>query len=106
MPCGSPSDSVPKWCARPPSSSAADRSAARQLIVNGPGTCVPLCYAALLMQVLYIQTCKIIFVESFCRVDTLSLSGKLVYPIAARFIVQWPQLQRDWPKAEYIGRLL
>ena len=52
------------------------------LICNGPGTCVPLCYAAFLLRFAGIKDASIVFVESFCRVKDLSLSGKLVYPIA------------------------
>jgi beta-1,4-N-acetylglucosaminyltransferase len=59
------------------------------------GTCVPLCYAGFLLRVLGISYPAIIFCESLCRVKTLSLSGKLLYPIADRFIVQWPQLA-EW----------
>lgn len=38
------------------------------LLVNGPGTCLPLCVASICLQVLGLsgQT-RIIFVESFCR---------------------------------------
>ncbi|KAJ7587973.1 glycosyltransferase family 1 protein [Mycena floridula] len=32
-------------------------------------------------------------IESFARVKTLSLSGKLLRPIVDRFIVKWPALQ-------------
>jgi UDP-N-acetylglucosamine:LPS N-acetylglucosamine transferase len=35
---------------------------------------------------------KTIFIESWCRVENLSKTGKLVYPIADVFWVQWPQL--------------
>jgi beta-1,4-N-acetylglucosaminyltransferase len=62
------------------------------IICNGPGTCVPICYVAFLYRVLGFMQPTIIFSESLCRVKTLSLSGKLLYPIADRFIVQWPQL--------------
>jgi beta-1,4-N-acetylglucosaminyltransferase len=35
---------------------------------------------------------KTIFIESWCRVENLSLTGRLVYPIADVFWVQWPGL--------------
>ena len=75
------------------------------VLCNGPGTCVPICYSAFLLHVLGVKKCKIIFVESFCRVDTLSLTGKLLYPVASRFILQWPQLLDKYQYAEYIGQL-
>ncbi len=67
------------------------------------GTCVPLCYAAFLFKVIGLLETKIIFVESFCRVDQLSLTGKLLYLVSDRFIVQWQKLLTLYPRAEYLG---
>jgi hypothetical protein len=53
----------------------------------------------------FAHTPKVIFIESFARVQGLSLSGKFLYPIASRFIVQWPQLASRYSGAEYVGRL-
>ncbi len=33
-----------------------------------------------------------IFIESWCRVEKLSRTGKLAYPLVDEFWVQWPQL--------------
>jgi UDP-N-acetylglucosamine:LPS N-acetylglucosamine transferase len=35
---------------------------------------------------------RTIFIESWCRVENLSLTGRLVYPVADLFWVQWPGL--------------
>jgi beta-1,4-N-acetylglucosaminyltransferase len=67
------------------------------------GTCVPICFVAFFYNVLGISRTKIIYVESFCRVKKLSLSGKLLYYIADKFIVQWPGLLVPYPRAEYLG---
>jgi beta-1,4-N-acetylglucosaminyltransferase len=48
---------------------------------------------------------KIIYIESFARIDTLSLSGKLIYFFADNFLVQWPQLAEKYKKAIYRGQL-
>jgi beta-1,4-N-acetylglucosaminyltransferase len=37
---------------------------------------------------------KTIFIESWCRTEDLSLTGRLVMPIVDCFWVQWPQLLR------------
>ncbi len=34
---------------------------------------------------------RLVYVESFTRVRGLSLSGRLVYPLANAFFVQWPR---------------
>ncbi len=48
---------------------------------------------------------RIIYIESFARVDTASLTGKLMYRIADLFIVQWEELLRIYPKAIYGGSI-
>lgn len=54
---------------------------------------------------------RTIFVESWARVTTLSLSGKLLLPFVDRFLVQWPGLEgkmawRGMRKTEYVGALV
>mmetsp|Transcript_22491 Transcript_22491/g.55457 ORF Transcript_22491/g.55457 Transcript_22491/m.55457 type:complete len:204 (+) Transcript_22491:39-650(+) len=73
------------------------------VMCNGPGTCVPVAYAAVLMRVILLRRCKIAFVESIARVHGLSLSGKLLYPVADRFLVQWEDLVQKYPRAKYVG---
>jgi beta-1,4-N-acetylglucosaminyltransferase len=75
------------------------------ILCNGPGTCLPVCLAGYLLRFLAVKPTKIIFVESFCRVRSLSLTGKLLYFLADRFVVQWPGLLQKYPRAEYIGQL-
>ena len=64
------------------------------MVNNGPGTAVPLVYAHFLISkiLLWRPEAKQIFVESFCRVTSLSLTGKLIKPIVDKFIVQWEDL--------------
>ena len=48
---------------------------------------------------------KLIFIESMAKVNRPTLTAKLLYPFADLFIVQWPELLRFFPKAQYLGRL-
>jgi len=82
------------------------------LLVNGPGTCIPVC---LILRLMYfseslklIPQCRIVFVESVCRVKNLSLSGKILYylNITDAFFVQWEELKKRYPKAIHVGRLV
>ena len=75
------------------------------LLANGPGTCVPIVYSCVFLNFLKLTKTKIIFVESFCRVEDLSLSGKLILPFANQFIVQWPELKQKYPNTVYLGRI-
>jgi beta-1,4-N-acetylglucosaminyltransferase len=74
------------------------------LLVNGPGTCVPVVISAVVARaVLGKATPRIVFIESFCRVDSLSMTGRILYHIADRFVVQWPELRIKYERAEYLG---
>uniref|UniRef100_A0A8B9U4S6 UDP-N-acetylglucosamine transferase subunit ALG14 n=2 Tax=Anas TaxID=8835 RepID=A0A8B9U4S6_9AVES len=76
------------------------------ILCNGPGTCVPVCISALLLGLLGIKRAIIVYVESICRVETLSLSGKILYYFSDYFIVQWPALKEKYPKSVYLGRIV
>ncbi|XP_068098689.1 UDP-N-acetylglucosamine transferase subunit ALG14 isoform X2 [Hyperolius riggenbachi] len=76
------------------------------ILCNGPGTCIPVCFSALLLGILGIKKVLIVYVESICRVESLSLSGKLLYYFADYFIVQWPFLKDKYPNSIYLGRLV
>ena len=77
------------------------------VLCNGPGTCIPICVGAYLLRVFGMHNPTIVFIESFCRVEGLSLTGKLLYPVADRFIVQWKQLADPIkrPRCEYVGAI-
>lgn len=49
---------------------------------------------------------KAIYVESFTRTEGLSLSGRMVYPFATDFFVQWPEAATGRPKARFVGAIL
>ncbi len=46
---------------------------------------------------------KIIYIESFARVNKPSLTGRLCYPISDLFLVQWESMTRHYKKAKYVG---
>mmetsp|Transcript_14411 Transcript_14411/g.29481 ORF Transcript_14411/g.29481 Transcript_14411/m.29481 type:complete len:234 (-) Transcript_14411:657-1358(-) len=76
------------------------------IVCNGPGTCIPITAAALIFNAIGITDAHIVYVESVARVKTLSLSGKILYPICHRFLVQWTPLKQVYPLAEFYGRLV
>jgi beta-1,4-N-acetylglucosaminyltransferase len=75
------------------------------IISNGPGTSIPVLYSAYALRLLLIRRPKLMFMESFCRVTSLSWTGKLARPISDFFYVQWPQLKQQYPRAKYVGLL-
>lgn len=76
------------------------------LLVNGPGTSVPVAYLLFLMKLFGMCKTRIVYIESLARVNSLSLSGKLIMPIANRFLVQWTPLAEKYERAEYYGILI
>lgn len=46
---------------------------------------------------------KLIYIESFAKVTSPTLTGKLLYRFADQFYVQWPQMKEIYPKAIYVG---
>lgn len=71
----------------------------KYIISTGAGTALPMCYLGKLFGK------KIIYIESFARRTSKSLSGKLIYPIANLFIVQWEEMLKFYPKAKYFGTI-
>ncbi|MFW9967164.1 MAG: hypothetical protein ACFFEA_08415 [Candidatus Thorarchaeota archaeon] len=66
----------------------------------GTGLTVPVFYAA---RILGIRT---VFIESMSRVESLSITGRLLRGKTDLFIVQWPGLADRVPNAVYGGQLL
>ena len=77
------------------------------LLANGPGTALPLLLLArLLAAVRLAAPCRIVFVESVCRVRTLSLTASIAQHLADECLVLWPELAAKHPKTKYIGKFL
>ncbi|KAL3270963.1 hypothetical protein HHI36_021466 [Cryptolaemus montrouzieri] len=76
------------------------------IICNGPGSCVPICVVSFILKCMFIKDIRIVFIESYCRVQTFSLTGKILTYLADNFLVQWPDLKNKLKRAEYIGQLM
>ena len=48
---------------------------------------------------------KTMYIEVFDRIDKSTLSGKLVYPVADKFIVEWEEMKKIYPKAINLGSI-
>lgn len=67
------------------------------IISTGALATFPICFLGKLFGM------KVIYIESFARVDEPSLTGKLMYHVADLFIVQWKEMMKFYPKAIYGG---
>lgn len=67
------------------------------VVTTGAHTCVAMCYIAKLFRR------KVVYIETFANRTSKTLTGRLVYPIADLFIVQWEDMLNFYPKAVYGG---
>lgn len=73
------------------------REKPRVLITTGALAAFPFC------AVQKLRRGKVVYVESFARVNNASLTGRLVYPFADLMLVQWESMTEVYPKAKYVG---
>jgi beta-1,4-N-acetylglucosaminyltransferase len=69
------------------------------IISTGAGSTVPL------MLLGKILGAKLIYIESFAKRKSPTLTGKILYRFADRFYVQWPEMLEVFPEAEYKGAI-
>lgn len=72
----------------------------KAIISTGGGATIPICYLGKLFRV------KIIYIQSLANTTDLSGTGKIIYPIADLFLVQWKLLQEKYKKVAYWGRVI
>ncbi len=67
------------------------------IITTGTHTAGPMCCIG------KIFGSKIIYIETFANMVTKTATGKLIYPISDKFIVQWESMKKLYPEAEVGG---
>ncbi len=48
---------------------------------------------------------KLVYIEVFDRIDDRTVTGRMVYPLADVFIVQWEEMKEVYPKAINLGSI-
>lgn len=69
------------------------------IISCGAAVAVPFFYIGKMMGA------KVVYIEVFDRYKKATLTGKLVYPIADKLIVQWEEEKKVYPKAINLGSI-
>ena len=69
------------------------------IISSGAAVAVPFFYLGKLFGA------KLIYIEVFDRIDKPTMTGKIVYPIADKFIVQWEEQKQIYKKAVNLGSI-
>lgn len=67
------------------------------IVTTGAGVAVPFAVIGRLFGI------NIVYIESMARITAPSLTGRLIYPFADTFIVQWPAVQRYFKRARSFG---
>ena len=67
------------------------------IITTGAGASYPTCFIGKILGK------KIIYIESFAKITSSSMTGRKIYPFADKFLVQWEEMKKIYPKAEYHG---
>ena len=69
------------------------------IVTTGTHTAGPMCYLG------KIFGSKIVYIETFANTHRKTATGRLIYPIADLFIVQWEEMLKIYPKAVYGGSI-
>ena len=69
------------------------------IISSGAAVAVPFFYLGKLFGA------KTVYIEVFDRIDKPTVTGKLVYPVTDKFIVQWEEMKKVYPKAINLGSI-
>ena len=67
------------------------------VITTGVLAVIPLCLLAKIFGK------KLIYIESFAKISSPTISGKVLYKFADQFYVQWEPMLKFFPKAIYLG---
>ncbi len=67
------------------------------IITTGSHTAIPFCVVGKAMGV------KVVWILSYARINSKAASANLIYPMADRFLVQWPSMKKHYKKAIYKG---
>lgn len=70
------------------------------ILSNGAEIAIPFFYLGRLLRK------RTVFIECYTRIDTPTVTGKLVYPVSQLFLVLWPEMLTFYgKKAEYWGNM-
>lgn len=69
------------------------------IISTGAGAVIPFCFIG------KVFGSKIIFIESFAKINSPTITGRIIYKIADSFYIQWEELREYYPNSIYKGTI-
>lgn len=73
------------------------RERPKVIISTGAAVAIPFFYIGKILG------CKLMYIEVYDRIDLPTITGKVVYPICDKFVVQWEEQKEFYPKADNWG---
>ena len=71
------------------------------IVSNGAGIAVPFFWIGKL-----VFGCKTVYVEVYDRIDSPTLTARLVAPVLDKMVIQWEDQRAFYPDAEFLGAVL
>lgn len=72
----------------------------RVVLTTGAGVAVPYAWIGRVLGA------RVVYVESLTRIESPSLSCRLIRPVASRIYAQWPELTEAVPRSRYLGSVV
>lgn len=70
------------------------------IISSGAAVAIPFFFVGKLFRI------KLVYIEVYDRIDSPTLTGKIVYPICDEFVIQWEEQRQFYPRAKNLGGIL
>lgn len=69
------------------------------IITSGAAPAIPFFYVGKILGA------KTVYIEVFDRIDKSTITGRVCYPVTDKFIVQWEEMKKVYPKAINLGSI-
>lgn len=69
------------------------------ILTTGAAVAIPMCIIGKIFRR------KVIYIESYARINSPNKTGRLIYKFADLFIIQWEELRKFYPNAVYGGAI-
>lgn len=69
------------------------------IISSGAAPAIPFFWLGKIMGI------RTIYIEVFDRIDKSTIAGRVCYPVADKFIVEWEEMKKVYPKAINLGSI-
>lgn len=69
------------------------------ILTTGSHTAIPFCLIGKILGI------KVVWILSYARINSKAASANLIYPVADKFLVQWPGMLNHYKNSVYLGSI-